>query len=629
MTPKGRAGAELQTIPAVSGVNLPDGAGGGTTTPVLDATTKRSGQYAYKCAGTTTGTSTLTWLISPASADSRYRLWCLVDALPTGTVRLWEWNASGGNPAGSARLKSSGKLALYNGAGVQIGADSADAVTPNTWFCLHLRYLNVATANADTLELWLGFEGVPAVPVAQSSAQSITIGANQTQAGWLDAPGTTANLWLDDYAHNDTTFGYANTFPEQEGHVLLCPPARPLSKGAWTTDKGTTTDADFLAAIDAPPQGVADATTNTTSHQLRSVSGSGTDAFEFEYQSLGRVGVPGHAFVDTATGTARALGDAAARTRQAQGYYLAGTHDYTEVYLRKAGSPTDDVILELQADSGGSPDGTALQTASVAGSSLTGSFAAIRFPHPAQPLTVGSKYKLVLRRSGAPDAANYYEVELAGGNGYYDGATQAHNGTTWGAEDPTTAWRFRAYHSIGDATINTLYAVVIHGEGVSTGTKTGQLALTYPTGLTAVVIGAFGSDAGAAGTYPTNWTALTNYNAGVPIASMATMPRAKVTKTDTGTRAALVCFLGVVVDYSDPVAGWKAFTKNADSTVWWAKRAPTSLTAYYDNAGIETAVSCQAGDWLITSDPMPAEGVALTNLTTTTDADLKASYTPQ
>jgi hypothetical protein len=79
----------------------------------------------------------------------------------------------------------------------------------------------------------------------------------------------------------------------------------------------------------------------------------------------------------------------------------------------------------------------------------------------------------------------------------------------------------------------------------------------------------------------------------------------------------------------DPGEGWAQYQKTADNSLWWAKRSSTSTTGYYDNAGTETSVSCQAGDWFLTTDPMPAEGVALTNLTTTTDADLKASYTPQ
>jgi hypothetical protein len=627
MVSRARAGAEMQSITTSSTLGAPDGAGGGTTAPVLDAATKRSGQYAYKCAGTTTGTSILTLASTPSATDSRYRLWCMVDALPTATVRLWEHNTNGANPVGSVRLKATGKIALYNAAGTQVGADSADAVTPNVWFCLLPRLLNSATANADVLEVWLGFDGVPAVQVAQQTGFSMAIGPNQVQAGWLDAPGTTANLWLDDYAWNDTTTGYANTWPEQEGRVLLCLPVRPLSKGTWTTDKNTTTDADFLAAIDAPPDGIADTTASAGAHQLRSGASSGTDAFEFEFRSLGRVGVPGHVFVDTATGAARALGDAAARTRQAQGYYLAGTHDYTEVFLRKVGSPTDDVVLELQADSGGSPDGTVLQTYSVAGSSLTGSFAAVAFLHPAQPLTVGVKYKLVLRRSGAVDAANYYEIELAGGNGYYDGATQAHNGTSWGAEDPTTAWRCRAYHSIGNATLNTIYAATINGEAIATGTKQIKLELTLPTGLTGTLT-TVGGDLGAAGTYPTNWQAYAQHGSGLPVPSMALMPRARITKTDTTTRVALTCFLGVLVDYSDPVAGWRAFTKTADATTWWAKRCATATTGYYDNAGTPTPVPCQAGDWLITPDPLPGEGVMLTSLASETDANIKANYTP-
>jgi hypothetical protein len=78
----------------------------------------------------------------------------------------------------------------------------------------------------------------------------------------------------------------------------------------------------------------------------------------------------------------------------------------------------------------------------------------------------------------------------------------------------------------------------------------------------------------------------------------------------------------------DPGEGWAQYQKTADNSLWWAKRAATSTTGYYDNAGTPTPVNCQAGDWLITPDPLPGEGVMLTSLATETDANIKANYTP-
>jgi hypothetical protein len=80
----------------------------------------------------------------------------------------------------------------------------------------------------------------------------------------------------------------------------------------------------------------------------------------------------------------------------------------------------------------------------------------------------------------------------------------------------------------------------------------------------------------------------------------------------------------------DPGEGWAQYQKTSDLTLWWAKRAPIALIATYDAGGGEAEVTAAAGDWFLTTDPLPAgDGAVLTNLITDTDANLKSLYTPQ
>jgi hypothetical protein len=640
MTRGATSGFELQSMQA-SGVNCPDGWTNGTTAPVIDIGTKRSGLAAAKCAGGTTATSYLIIPgVAPANTGTAYcRVWLYLDALPTATRRVLALVGAGNAVVASIRLSSAGTLQLWIGHGtapVQIGSDSA-AVPLNAWFCVELSARNAATTNQDTLEGRWGREGEPPVSFAVSTTADffgISDLPGRVMVGWIDAPGQAANLWVDDVSQNIDTGTWAKSWPDAGGRVVALPPKRLVSAGTWTTDKGTTTEADIVAALSStPPIGTTDGTAAATPHQIRSIAAASTaapDWCEVECWSYGRAGIPGPALVEAAGGTYQALGDAAARTRAAQGFYLASGVVRLELNLRSVGSPTDDLAVAVQTDSAGAPSGTGVGSATIPAASITGTAAWVAVDLLA-PLTPRGKYWLVLTRAGAVDAANYYQLQKSTANAYYDGGVALHNGASWGAVVLADALMFRAYNDVGAAQLAALLLAACHGEGAATGTKTGKLGLTNPAGQTDATIPALGGDLGACGAYPTNWfwasVAGTGGLGNVAVPSMADSPRLRIGKTDSGTRAADCCWLGCMVEYVDP-AGWLQLTKVADATLWWAKPVATTTTGYYDNAGTETAVICRAGDWFLTADPLPAEGVMLTNLTTATDADIKANYTP-
>ncbi len=130
-----------------------------------------------------------------------------------------------------------------------------------------------------------------------------------------------------------------------------------------------------------------------------------------------------------------------------------------------------------------------------------------------------------------------------------------------GATNPNGDFNMTTYAAAGvpdGARINVLQQVIVHGEDVATSTKTGTFTIVsnpaqgsttnVADGATAV-FGPAGS--GAVGTYPTNWIAQRGPALYDLVVVRATAPVARITKVDTGTRAADVCFMGILVDYSD------------------------------------------------------------------------------
>lgn len=85
-----------------------------------------------------------------------------------------------------------------------------------------------------------------------------------------------------------------------------------------------------------------------------------------------------------------------------------------------AGSPSDNIIVQVCADAGGAP-GTVLDTVSQPLSA-----GRLFFFTGAVTLTEGTQYWVVISRAGAPDNSNYYYTDG-------DSAGSFYNGTTWAA----------------------------------------------------------------------------------------------------------------------------------------------------------------------------------------------------
>jgi len=138
-------------------------------------------------------------------------------------------------------------------------------------------------------------------------------------------------------------------------------------------------------------------------------------------------------------GTALSLGDAAARTKQAQQVIVTSSGKRSKILLRikKVGAPVDNFQVQIFSDTANAPSGTNLSTvATLAGGSITTSFAEYTFTLTAASaglltLTEPTSYHIVCSRSGANDASNYYQIDAVT-TGSYEGIHNVYN-ASWAA----------------------------------------------------------------------------------------------------------------------------------------------------------------------------------------------------
>lgn len=152
-----------------------------------------------------------------------------------------------------------------------------------------------------------------------------------------------------------------------------------------------------------------------------------------------------------ATVTIKALG-----TIVAQSFTLPVNSPFTvaEVYLRlkKVGSPSDNVQVFIEADSGGSPSNVSLESVTLAGSTLTTDMNWTKFTFTnTLALTYGTTYWVVVWRTGSNSATDYYMLDLAEDNAsssmatYASGQCKVWNGSAWTTRTNNTDMPFQIW----------------------------------------------------------------------------------------------------------------------------------------------------------------------------------------
>lgn len=127
--------------------------------------------------------------------------------------------------------------------------------------------------------------------------------------------------------------------------------------------------------------------------------------------------------------------DLLAQSFQVTGAQTVGT---ITAYLKKVGSPTGNLTVEIQPDSAGAPSGTAVSngtSGTVAASTLTTSYADITFSFATPPSLSGSTtYWLVLKTTDSASNTNYVQWGADTSTpGYADGSMSGEASATWSA----------------------------------------------------------------------------------------------------------------------------------------------------------------------------------------------------
>jgi hypothetical protein len=171
-----------------------------------------------------------------------------------------------------------------------------------------------------------------------------------------------------------------------------------------------------------------------------------------------------------------ALGAASGRTMLAQSFVSSfGTLGLVTAFAYKAGSPTDNMIVEVQGDSAGVPSGTVLgSVTTVAGSSLTTTSTLYAW-NCNVALVVGTRYWIVFRRTGGIDSVNSFGLRVSSSSPTGWNAFDSWNGSTWTPETGGNNWL-----GLSVAGSVSTYYLTDTAETINPGSATEKKALTTP-----------------------------------------------------------------------------------------------------------------------------------------------------
>lgn len=180
------------------------------------------------------------------------------------------------------------------------------------------------------------------------------------------------------------------------------------------------------------------------------VSGSVANNSAFEISSVHDVDAPGgsyliveQAVVNGAAGPSVTVQGAQKAAQSFQistaAAWLAAT---IRIRIKKEGSPADNVLISLRADSGG-PTGSVLATGSLPGSALSENLNWVSFELSSRVLLQpATTYWIVVERSGAQDMANFYKVDTNEDLGYTSGELRI-SGSGWSSRMPDADMLFQ------------------------------------------------------------------------------------------------------------------------------------------------------------------------------------------
>lgn len=293
-------------------------------------------------------------------------------------------------------------------------------------------------------------------PGASAGIEVVNAGAGAIKREWLSEPlsadftiaGTiTLNLWSHEFSMTDNAAVNATIFKVDAATGALT----QIAKTARVTELGT---ASAINNFTVTPT----STVCKRGDRIRmvvwfdDVASFGTSAaayFAFDRNAAGVLGDSYVTFTENLTFEAGGdpgivtilsgtddttpvpIGDTTATQARGQRFVAGPLLTQATFHPTKSGSPSDNLIVEIQSDSGGVPSGTVVGTVATYSGATAGG---IKTENVSIALTSGNTYWLVFRRSGAIDAANYYYINAGTNLGW--ASSYVYNGTTWGTPSP-------------------------------------------------------------------------------------------------------------------------------------------------------------------------------------------------
>lgn len=134
-----------------------------------------------------------------------------------------------------------------------------------------------------------------------------------------------------------------------------------------------------------------------------------------------------------------------------------GPIDFVDVKLIKAGAPTGNIWLTIEADTAGNPSGTPLATSdklNVASVSTTAQWVRVPFRTPFTP-TISTQYHLVLQGDYARSDTVFVGWRGVVAGGYASGSSREYTGAAWGATAGASGLdrSFKVYTRLHDAAV--------------------------------------------------------------------------------------------------------------------------------------------------------------------------------
>ncbi|QQG49946.1 MAG: hypothetical protein HZB70_04075 [Candidatus Berkelbacteria bacterium] len=257
------SGAELNSLTADMEITSSSG-----TTPTIDSTTKRSGGYAYR-ANTSSNTATIykTWANSAQQNKFWFRAYIRIATAPGTEIGIFRAGTSTNNKIG-VRMNSDRSIELWNEEDNAIIGSASSVLATNTWYRIEL-YIDTTTLSSAVADMELRLDGVQ---VASSTDRTLDAGVDRLTWGVLTS--TTADLYFDDIAVNDST-GRTDNWPG-EGKIVHMQPDATGDNEQWdnTTEAGSPTECDaagdpnWQCVDEIPPDNSTTYSATTTNNEI-------------------------------------------------------------------------------------------------------------------------------------------------------------------------------------------------------------------------------------------------------------------------------------------------------------------------------------------------------------------------